>query len=331
MALLPALPAVAANPAHGNCRNVQVPVALNPGAPANQTVSATYCQPVKWAAGTHEVDVLTPGATYNRAYWDWPQNPSLYSYVDKTLQAGRATFDYDRIGTGGSSHPPSTEITVNGEAYVLHQIITWLHNHGYAQVNSEGHSYGSAIAVQEAGTYRDVSRIVVTGLTHVQGVGIGFPEAIASLYPAALDPEFAGKGLDLGYLTTEPGVRGRLFYSSSANPAVVAYDEAHKDLLPAAALATLGTTFALPPPLNASDRITAPVLLVDGQEDAIFCTLPAALDCANNTSLRDFEAPDYAAAASLSAAVVPSTGHDLALHPSANTSFSDINTWINSH
>ena len=73
------------------------------------------------------------------------------------------------------------------------------------------------IAIQEAGLYHDVSRVVVTGLLHAPSVGAGFAATLASLlYPAVFDPQFAGQGLDLGYLTTDPGDRAADFYSASA-------------------------------------------------------------------------------------------------------------------
>jgi len=329
---------IAAGPAagatgYGGCQSVRLAVGLTSGSPANQTVSATYCQPSAWAPGAHEIDVLTPGATYNRMYWDWPQDASLYSYVDKTLQAGRATFDYDRVGTGQSSHPASTLLNIVSEGYVLHEIVTWLRAaQGYAQVNLIGHSLGSVISIQEAGTYRDVSRVVLTGLLHIPNVGAGFASTLLSLlYPAALDPQFTGQGLDLGYLTTLPGDRGHDFYSSSADPTVIAYDEAHKEIVPATDLAALATTWALPPGTNLSSSITAPVLVLIGQQDAIFCTAPPVLDCTSQSALQTEEAPFFGRAASFTIESVPATGHDIALHPSADTSFTDINQWISGH
>jgi len=248
----------AASSAYGTCEDVSLAVALAPGQPASQVVWGTYCEPSSWAPGPREVDVLTPGATYNRIYWDWPVDPALYSYVDKTLQAGRATFDYDRVGTGLSSHPFSAAITIGAEAYVLHQIVTRLRAQlSYSQVNLIGHSLGSVISIQEAGAYHDVSRVVVTGLLHVPNVGAGFATTLASLtHPAILDPQFAASGLDAGYLTTIPGDRHSAFYSAVADSVVVSYDEAHKDVVPATDLSTLSTTWALPPGLNASDAIT---------------------------------------------------------------------------
>jgi pimeloyl-ACP methyl ester carboxylesterase len=331
--LLSAGQADAASAAYGSCQGVRLPVALAPGQPASQVISASYCQPLAWASGPREVDVMTPGATYGSAYWDWPQDPSLYSYVDKTLQAGRATFDYDRVGTGKSSHPPSDQITINNEAYVLHQIVSWLHSStNYGQVNLIGHSLGSVISIQEAGIYQDVSRVVVTGLLHVPNVGVGFAQTLLSLmHLAILDPEFIGQGLAPGYVTTIPGDRGKDFYSSSADPAVVAYDEAHKDVVPLSDLAGLATTWALPSGLNASDRITAPVLVVIGQQDAIFCADPPVLDCSIPAAVLASEAPYYASAASLDADTIADAGHDIALHPSADQSFDQINQWIIAH
>jgi pimeloyl-ACP methyl ester carboxylesterase len=331
-ALLTVNRAEAADSTLGHCQAVQLPVALAAGQPAGQTVSATYCQPVTWAPGPHQIDVLTAGATYDSLYWDWPENPTLYSYVDKTLQAGRATFNYDRIGTGASSHPLSTLVTVPAEAYVLHEIVNWAHDQGYSKVDLIGHSYGSAVTMQEAGTYQDANRVVVTGLLHVPNIGAGvLGVVISALHPAALDPEFSRDGLDLGYLTTDPGTRGAIFYWSSADPDVIAYDEAHKDVWTLAAELTFATTWPLPPPLNASNSITAPVLTVVGQDDVILCTLPGALDCSSDAAVATLESPYYTSAASLSANVVPDTGHDLALHPSADTSFNIINQWIMTH
>lgn len=337
LGLLPFLvwpgPAATASTANGTCLHIVLRVALAAGQAADQVVSATYCQPAAWAGGPREVDVLTPGATYNSAYWDWPANPSLYSYMAKTLRAGRAAFDYDRVGTGLSSHPPSTRISIGGEAYILHQMISWLRDRqGYSQVNSIGHSLGSVIAIEEAGRYQDITRLVVTGLLHLPNVGAGFAATLLSLmHPAALDPQFPLKGLDAGYLTTIPGERGADFYSPSADPSVIAYDESHKDVVPLTDLSGLATTWAQPPGPNSADAVTAPVLVVIGQQDAIFCAAPPIFDCSQQSELVATELPFYPLAASLTVDSVPGTGHDIALHPSADQSFAQINQWIETH
>ncbi len=322
-----------ADPVHWTCQSITLAVALTPGGPDSQAVLGTYCVPATWAAGPHEADVLTPGATYNGSYWDWPTDPALYSYLDKTLRAGRATLDYDRIGTGASSHPLSTEISIDTDAYVLHQIVAWLRtSRSYRRINLIGHSLGSVISIQEAGHYQDVSRVVLTGLLHEPSIGAGFATTLLSLlYPAELDPQFSDRGLDPGYLTTMPFTRAAAFYSSTADPAVIAYDEAHKDVVSATDLSSLASTWGLPPGPNMSDSITAPVLVVIGARDAIFCTAPPALDCRAPAELAKSESPYYDSAASLTIYSIPDTGHDIALHPSADLSFAMINDWISGH
>ena len=321
----------AADSSTGNCGQVMLPVALHAGGTAGERIAGTLCTPAAWAPGPHEIDVLTPGGGYNSLYWNWPQDPALYSYTAKTLQAGRATFGYDRIGTGQSSHPFSTAVTFSAETYVLHEIVGWLRSaRGFSDVNLIGHSYGSAVTVQEAGTYRDANRVVVTSLAHIPAAGAGLVTSFLSLlHPADLDPQFAGEHLDPGYLSSIPHTRGEL-YSSAADPSVIAYDEAHSDVISATALAGFGVAYALPPVLNASSHVRAPVLVLVGQDDWLFCNAPGLLDCSSASALRVTEARYYGSAVSFTDAVIPATGHDIALHPSAGYSFSVINNWIQS-
>src|SRR5512140_226897 len=87
---LTAYPAAAGT---ATCQQLSLPVALAPGSSPGFHVAARFCQPPGWGAGIPgDVDVLVPGATYNGSYWDWPQDRPRYSYVLRTLAAGRATF-----------------------------------------------------------------------------------------------------------------------------------------------------------------------------------------------------------------------------------------------
>ena len=80
------------------------------------------------------------------------------------------------------------------------------------------------------------------------------------------DPKFAASGLDTGYLTTEPGTRETLFYDpATANPAVVALDEADKDTVTTGELDGMITMLAEPPAQQPSNQITVPVLVVAGR------------------------------------------------------------------
>lgn len=312
----------------GHCLTFNLPVSPAPGEPHSWDVATTFCAPKHWARGQHQVDVLTHGATYNSTYWDWPQDPALYSYVDKTLGAGRATLAYDRPGAGNSTHPLSTDLTITNNAFVLHQIIQDLRLVGFKQVNSIGHSMGSGTAMREASTYNDVDRLVLTGYLHA---GRNPIVAAATNQLANQDPLFAGMGLDDGYLTTTPTGRQDAFYSSSADPSVIAYDNAHKDVVSSTFFGGYIADRAVPAGSNLSNAVKAPVLLVDGQQDAVFCFSPGGLDCTNQVGVQANEAPYYTGVASFTVVTVPDTGHNLNLHPSANQSFATINNWLQTH
>ena len=315
----------AAGPA-GWCRAVHIPAGLPanevPTPAAGQLVWAEFCVPSTPAPG-RPVDVTVPGATYTHLYWDWPVDPDLYSFADKALRAGQAVLDYDRLGTGDSSSPPSADLTIDTDAAVLHQVIAWVRaSEGYTDVNLIGHSLGSIIATQDAGTWPgDVSKLVLTGILNEAPPTVA--AAIADFYPASSDPQFPDAGP--GYLTTIPGVRGSLFYSPSASPAVIAYDEAHKSVVAETEIDAI-TTLTAPPGTNVADKIRAPVLIVDGEDDALFCT--GSVNCADPASVAQFERPYFSDAASLTVEMVRDTGHDVALHPTANQSFAMINAWL---
>lgn len=316
-----------ATPTNGTCQNVTLPVAYASGQAANKSVGGTLCVPTTWASGTHQVDLLVHGATYDRRYWDWPVNSALYSYVDDTLGSGRATFAYDRIGAGTSTTPLSAQVTMAADAYVMHQVVQYLRSapNSYTIVNAIGHSFGSMVAMHEEATYHDVTRLILTGALHA--VGSGFITDPAFVYPAMLDAQFAGL-LDPGYATTIPNQRGALFYNSTVDPAVLAYDEAHKDKASIVHFADGMAAIQTPALLNLSQNITAPVLTVVGDQDILFCGL--LLTC-TQPNVAANEAPYYTNAASLTAAVTANTAHDLALHPTAPTTFATIDNWIATH
>lgn len=311
-----------------SCDTLQIAVSLAPGEPADQRVSATLCRPLIGNPG--QVDLLVHGATYNGSYWDFPALDRRYSYVDRTLLAGRAVLFFDRIGTGQSSRPASDRVSVTAGAYVMHQLVQWLRARGYRQVNAIGHSLGSITTIQEASTYGDVDRVVLTGLLHKFSAA-GQAALGSSIHPAVDDPQFAALGLDAGYLTTVPGTRRALFYSALVEDAVVQADEAHKDLLTQAELNDAFALILTPPDApNVSTRITAPVLLVVGTDDILFCDT-AARDCASAAAIKSAEAPFYPNAKSLTAAVVPGTGHDLPLHLTTDLSFGIVDLWLRTH
>jgi hypothetical protein len=212
------------------CSAHTFPVRIADPGPASQAMWGQLCY-----RGNHEpatVQLLVHGATYNHLYWDLPYGDGYYSYVDAATAVGYATFDIDRIGEGTSSHPPSSQLDLAAGAVALHDAVTALRSgrmdgNAFRHVIMVGHSVGSAETWLEAARYDDVDALIVTGALHAISPDISALQN--DLYPAAYDPAFAGTGLDTGYLTTLPGTRGHLYYDpATANPAVVAADEATK-------------------------------------------------------------------------------------------------------
>lgn len=314
------------------CQAYTVPVALEEGQPLRYTIYGTLCNPA--TGPSHTVQLLLAGGTYGSIYWDFPQIDGVaYSYVQAANAAGYSTFNMDRIGTGASSHPDLSVVTVTmyTSAYVVHEIVQDLRqglggNAPFAHVILAGHSLGSMVAFVEAGTpsYHDVDGVIITGMLHHLNL-VKLTAAVATLYPASLDPLFAHSGYGVSYLTTEPGMRGTdFYYMANVDPNVLAEDEATKDT------GTLGefATFLDPILLSTSAQITVPVLTVIGQQDSIFCGL-LVTDCSSNASLLRAEAPYYSAQAQLQALVVPGSGHDLNLHPGHTSSGAAVApTWF---
>jgi hypothetical protein len=312
------------------CAAHTLPVRIADPGPADQTMWGQLCYRGDREPGT--VQLLVHGATGNHLYWNFPYGNGYYSYVDAATATGYATFDVDRIGDGNSSHPPSASLTVDAGAVALHDAVTALRTgavdgHPFQHVIGVGHSLGSGEAWIEAARYHDVDAVIVTGLLHaLSPAGIGALQA--NLYPAADDPKFARSGLDSGYLTTLPGTRESLFYDpATTNPAVVAADEANKDTTTATELASGTPILSEPPAEQPSYQITVPVLSIVGENDNLFCTGVTAYNCAAPASVQAFEARYYSPAAHLKVAVIPHTGHDLALSTTAPLTDAIMTAW----
>jgi alpha-beta hydrolase superfamily lysophospholipase len=319
-AILPMASARADEPIGLTCTTHTLAVSIADPGPADQTMWGQLCYRGSVEPGT--VQLLVHGATYNHLYWNFPYGNGYYSYVDAATAAGYATFDIDRIGDGNSSHPPSSEVTLTAGAVALHDAVTALRTgavdgHAFRHVIMVGHSLGSFEAWIEAGTYHDVDAVIITGALHALNPNAG-TLVENDFYPAADDPKFADSGLDDGYLTTVPGTRESLFYDpATANPAVVAADEANKDTTTVAEIDGILAVLSEPPTQQPSYQVTVPVLVVVGADDNVFCTGVTAYNCENPASIQAFESQYYSPAAHLKVVVIPDTGHDLALSTTA--------------
>ncbi|MFB7507872.1 alpha/beta hydrolase, partial [Streptomyces broussonetiae] len=301
-------PPASADEAGGDpiCKAYSLPVRMSDPGEATQTLWGELCQPRDSRPTT--VQLLVHGGYYNHEYWDFPVGDGYYSYVRHAVAAGYATFNVDPIGSGNSSHPQSSLVTGDAGSVALHDAITAL-RHGtldgqaFKKVIWVGHALGSFYAWREIPQYNDVDAAILTGA--LSGYNPDHAAtAVANTYPAIDDPKFANSGYDPGYMTTKPGTRGSMFYyPATTDPSVVAADEETKDVVP-----TAKTVPAAPP-----YGIRVPVIVLDGAQDWLTCQGVTSYDCSDPASVRAYESSFYLPEAKLEVALVPETGHDMAL------------------
>jgi pimeloyl-ACP methyl ester carboxylesterase len=331
------LAALAAPAAGALCRNVSVPVALAEGQPADQQIAARLCEPAASGAAARTLLVLVHGITYDRNYWDFPDptgHTDRYSFAAAALKAKFSTLSVDRIGAGASSHPLSALVTIDSNAYTIHQLIRAVRSGAirratggtFDRVVLIGHSYGSWTTWCEATRYDDVDAVVLTGATH----GLTTVDApyivVPGLYPAAVDPRFGPlSGLDPGYLTTQPNTRYHAFYEpAQVDPAVVAYDEMTKGTVTNAEIENY--PLILREPLD----IRVPVFLTIGELDTLFCG-PAigGAPCTSEQELIAFESPYLGPnVPSIDAYILRDAGHDMNTMLNAPLYFAAVLDWI---
>ncbi len=275
--------------------------------------------------GATTVQLLQHGALFDHHYWHDKALPARYDYVAKANAAGYATLNVDRLGVGRSSHPAPELVTSGTEARMAHLLVQRL-RHGtfgqaFARVVLVGHSFGSAIAADEAGSYHDVDAVVLTGFTHAIVPGTVSPFT-TSLAPASLTQPARFGGLPPGYLTSRDGLIASLFYTPNADPAVVRHDNRIRQTVTDGEIATFANTEVK------TALMHAPVLVVVGDHDRIFC---GPTPCSSAVSQTHLEQVFYPQAASFRLAITSRAGH--ALNHQRNTGRTDatITHWLARH
>jgi pimeloyl-ACP methyl ester carboxylesterase len=315
-------PAAAGEAAAGatSCRAVEIPVTVVGQA---GVIAGTFCAPPRAIA----VQVLVPGNTYNRSYWQVDVDPANYSYARQANRAGYATLAVDRLGTGASLHPPSSAMTLANDVATIHEVANAARRGVFGRfthVVGVGHSLGSVVVNQVAGQYpKDFDAVVLTGFSHsINAVNATALAATSYVLPAG-EPDFAGRHLDTFYLTTRPGGRLPLYEGDAVAAKVLDWDDGHRDTANLVELGGLGR-FQIP---NRSRTISVPVFVVDGSADAVVCGLMSG-DCSDSASLRDSEAAWFGSRATVTAWLVPGVGHNVTLHRDAAAVDGTITAWI---
>lgn len=274
--------------------------------------------------GADIVQVLLPGLTYDRRYW---QVPGDYDYGDHMVRAGHAVLLLDRVGTGASSRPPAEQLHADSHVETIHHVIQQLRSgtpdgHSFSKIVSVGHSYGSGIAIMEASAHADIDALVVTGMLHTTAPL--YDEVINFFHPGSEDPVLDDSTLPQWYMTQRPGLRARMLeHADGIDAQLSVHNEKIK------ATATLGEGESLPQTYlpEHSRAVKVPVLLVVGEHDALFSSEDVGF-AATSGAVHAFEESFYAAESELEAHVVPCTGHSLNVHRNAPDSYAIVREWV---
>jgi len=296
------------------CMKERFPVHANDTDPKTYVIAGELCSKRR---GAKILLITSHGATYNHLYWNWGMSPETYSFV-QNMRANVDVLNIDRLGVGESDHPPSTVTGSGTQANVIHQLVQAMRGRGYQKIILVGHSSGSGHVVREASKYHDVDGVIVTGFLHNLADGSIVPSVI---YPAASDTMFTSLNLDPGYLTSKPGKKSNpAFYNLAVvDAAVLEFDEAHKDVVTGQDIQDFIEVISTP---AISQAINVPVLSLQAQYDAGFCSLP---DCPQAA----LEPSAWSAAARLELHVIPVAGHDIHLHQAgANVEYEYIRAWL---
>jgi pimeloyl-ACP methyl ester carboxylesterase len=308
------------------CGDYTLSVTLAPGNPNTFHVVGTLCSQGPLAGKT--VHLLLHGSTYARYYWDFPYQTTHYSYVRAATSSGYATFNLDRIGNGASDHPDGTLVDMNSNAFVIHQVVNALRagvfaSQSFKKVIVVGHSMGSFAATNYAGTFPgEADGVILTGFLHDVNFDFVNSVLLPSLYPATLDPKFAGQFPNFDYFTSVPGSRGSgFYYMPNTDPQVLALDETLKQTT---TIGELNTGPAMPfSPI--SFQIQGPVQVVIGEFDHIFCGYR--VNCSDKDAVQNYEKAFYTASACVETAVISDAGHDLNLQTNAQSAYAKMLSW----
>jgi pimeloyl-ACP methyl ester carboxylesterase len=353
----PATVAASVAPDNGRtCTTSRLPVELTPGlliAPGSslgialgkslgqQYVVVKLCLP-NGRPVPQTVQVLVHGITYDHRYWNIadPADPrgNRYSWEYAAAQAGYATAAIDQLGNGDSSHPLSAFVDIDSNATAVHDVVQALRagkltaagqaRPSFANVVLVGHSYGSMTSFIEASRFHDVDALLLEGVSHNVREVAAPVNIEGNMYPAVLDPQFAGTLLDPGYITPLPGSQRSLFYApgTDVDPRIIQRDAATKGTVSQFELLNYPIIF------RTKLDVRAPVFIINGSKDGIFChqtLLDLGAPCLSAASLVANERPWFGPRVpSLDAYIVNGAGHDLNAFRSSQQTFAASMSWL---
>jgi pimeloyl-ACP methyl ester carboxylesterase len=247
--------------------------------------------------------LLMHGLSYTKEAWDFPG----YSYAQTLAEAGYAVFAVDRLGYGESKLANGYNVTHEAYADMAHQIVDQLRSQGFSHVVLGGHSAGAGTTELEAGLYGGVDAIMALGWHHRPSNQLGQDFFTGDYLRAAQD--------NYEYFLGTPAHRAEMFYTATADPAVVDADTKAAVLTPSGEIFSIGKQ----PSRLVVGNIKVPVFLQFGDSDKLF-----------ELQYAQMHADEFRSSPSVTVDIVKDAGHTFMLTKNGLLGAQKMADWLKS-
>ncbi|KAK3985677.1 Alpha/Beta hydrolase protein [Cladorrhinum sp. PSN332] len=308
----------------------------------NFTLNGIYCSPSPKAKTRNVLQILVPGATYEKLSWSaWNQFGDQYDYPLAAAREGYHTLAIDRLshGTNPDKPDPLNVVQPDLQIELLRQLITTIRTSPLAsnplgkkfkKIVWVGHSFGSLLAIRYARLHGTNPAAIYDAL-----VGTGVSSDLHGEVFAEQPPGFASRifperfgSLAAGYLTyVSAASREAAFYSGNYDPRIPQYDFEHSDFVTIGEFGGVGTL------LQPAPGYKQPTIIVTGAEDIIFCVRPGVdpKECDKTLEKTRTDLFPDLAEKKYEYFAPRKTGHDQSLHYAAPEVAKRIHEFLNKH
>lgn len=286
-------------------------------------ISAQYC-----TNGSDPTTLLflTHGIGFDKSYWDLAYNDFAYSFVDRAIAAGYATFSIDRLGVGMSTHADPVQVVQFPAELSTIQVLTSQIRDGKVdgvptpqKIAHVGHSFGSELTMGLSVMAPNLTdAVVLTGFSYNSSFQ---PQAFASFNSqlAKLNQPDRFGDLDPGFLTwiNNQSNQFAFLYPSGFEPSILTFSESTKYPYTVGEILTQGGG-------SIAKEFKGSVLVLTGVEDAIFCGGNCYSTGGVGASIPDAVAKAFPVASAFETYLPTTTGHAVNLHYNAQSSYTYI-------
>jgi pimeloyl-ACP methyl ester carboxylesterase len=268
--------------------------------------------------------------SFGRFFWRFDEVPG-YDHATQLAKAGHVSFVVDRLGYDASDHPPGSAVCLGSHADVVAQLVRHIRQGTYTttaggpavpveRVVLAGHSVGGGIAELTAHSPAfadlDLAGLILFGWADQGYSSRTIEQSVrqgADCLPSG-EPAYPGGPPRYAYFgKTDAEFQGNVF--ADTDPVVVERVTARRNRDPCGDNATL-VRFAVMNQLGVGS-ITAPILLVFGEKDAVFQSDAMAKQAALFDGSTDVTTHS-----------IPKAGHALTLERSAPLTRSVVSDWL---